>query len=264
MAHGQKSSFSIYDLSDRGNPTLIRRLYVEGELQAARLIDGTMRAAITFMGRPDLDIGDFEDRPPIAGVPTEPVGATSEPSEGQASSAGSPGAMGSRGEGEDRPAMAPVPAEDGEGALPIEEEADEDIDDPRNDGRAVHDHGEPEDHHIDDIREAVREAINETALSDWVPMAYDAIGEERVVRQVTRCEQFHRPGERAGIAVTSVISIDLDEPSMSRSEPAVISGPGIVYADDTELYVTTSNYAGFRGGFGGDGVDVAVLSLIHI
>ena len=240
MARGHKTSFSVYDLSDRAEPQLIRRLYIEGRLQAARLVDGTMRAAITFMGEPSIDFDGLGDRdrptllPPSGGSATEPAPA-------EASSAGSEG---SSGEQEDRPAMAPVPDEDGgEGGLPID--ADDEVEPEAEEIEAPRE-GRPEQAE-DEFIALLTDAINATPLSDWVPMAYDAIDDERLIRQVTRCEQFRRPGERSGIAVTSVISIDLDEPTAQRSEPAVISGPGVVYANGTDLYLTTSNYGGQFG-----------------
>lgn len=215
IARTSKTAIAVYDIGGDGDPVLLRRRYVEGELQAARLAAGTLRVAVHYDAAQYIDWGDVygegrggESAPGVAIPPTEGGGS--------ADGTGTGGAAGSAG--------API--------------------DTREDPQAAD----------DDWRTRLGRMIDESTLVDWVPLAYDAIGDLREVEQPISCARFHRPGERAGHGVTAVISIDLDAPLADLDDAAVVTGPGVVYASKEGLYLTTTRFpASFaRGG------DVAV------
>lgn len=224
--HGAKVVVDLYDVSDRAAPTRVERTYVEGHLVAARLAGGTARVVvhsnpIDSIGYDprfaNIDGGGGEGRAP---APVDSDG-------GGSSSAGSAGTGGADGSGEDD---APPPAE--------------------RIGQSSHAQVDG-----DDRFDALRGLIAETTIDDWLPLAFtvDAAGER--VSPVVACNRVSRPGERAGFGVTSVLSVDLDQPDAPRDDPAVVTGAGVVYAGTDALYVTTPNPGVF---FGRGGEDVAV------
>lgn len=214
IARTSKTAIAVYDIGGDGDPVLLRRRYVEGELQAARLAAGTLRVAIHYDAAQYIDWGDVYGEGRGGETPGEP-GVAIPPSEG----GGSAGGTGTGGA-------------DGSAGAPIDTREDPQVAD-------------------DDWRTRLGRMIDESTLVDWVPLAYDAIGDLREVEQPVTCGRFHRPGERAGHGVTAVISLDLDTPLADLDDAAVVTGPGVVYASKQGLYLTTTR---FPGGFarGGD------------
>lgn len=209
-----KVELRVFDITDRAAPALVRTVYVEGYLQAARLARRTVRVVAHF--DPSFQLAgriDFGGGSSGGGREPTPVDVDVPPSEGGGSS--SSGADGNAGEA---------------------------IEEPKADHAG-------EDH---DWRAEVRRVIAESTLDDWMPLVYEVAGDRREVGRVAACTAFHRPGERAGFGIASVFSIDLDRPLERLNDPAVVTGPGVVYASADSLYLTTGNHFGFGVARGGD------------
>lgn len=210
---GSKGVVSVYDISDRAAPSLVRRTYVDGALRTARLVNGTVRIVVQsepteWLGNdPRFDI----DGPPSAGGGTSP----GRPAEGS-SAGGSAGGDGAGPDGGDTDGA-------GEDEPPVDE------------GRFAQEA---------DWMAQVRALIESTTIDDWMPLAYDAVGDTTEVRRLVTCERVHRPGERAGFGLTAVLSIDLDDPTAAVADPAVVTSASVVYASADALYITTPNDAG--------------------
>lgn len=233
---GYRTIVAIYDISDRANPSLVRRLYVDGGLVAGRLTGRTARVVVHH--QPDIEL------------PWEDFYGNG----GGASSGGSTGSGGAASGGStppsvdvDEPSVEPAPE-------PMETDPAAEPDLPEEMGQ-----GQFPQQADEDPLAVLREAIGETELSDWVPNIYDAAGEARAVSQAARCERFFRPGERSGTGTTTVISIDLDDPTAKLDDPAVVTSAQLVYASSDNLYLTTVNYRDWAVLGGGDvAVDVGV------
>ncbi|MBU1432625.1 beta-propeller domain-containing protein [Myxococcota bacterium] len=208
------TAMSLFDISDRGAPTLQRRLIVEGNFISARLVGRVVRAVISSYSGPDLT-------PAYEAAYAQERQDYGEPPMAQG---GAGGAMGTEPgqatevEPQEAPAPSPAPVETRRSALTSEEIL---------------------------IAEATR-IIRASTLEDWIPYAYDLVGEERTSGQLSSCGHFYRPGERGGLGVTSVITLDLDQPTARFDDPAIIAEGATVYASATGLYVTTHNWHDFR------------------
>ncbi|MCA9561044.1 MAG: beta-propeller domain-containing protein, partial [Myxococcales bacterium] len=58
LARTAKTAIAVYDIGGDGDPVLLRRRYVEGQLQAARLAAGTVRVAVHYDAAQYIDWGD--------------------------------------------------------------------------------------------------------------------------------------------------------------------------------------------------------------
>lgn len=239
--NGGKVVLSVFDLTDREAPVLVRRSYIEGWLVAARLAGGTARVVV--QSNP-AELLAYDDR--FAGLePGGSGGQTPQPVDPEGGSSAGGGSDGSAGDedapeggGAEPPAERPGPAEpavpaEQMGQIPQAQVAE------------------------DDWMAPWRAAIGATTIEDWLPLAFEVAGETRRIERVVACDRVHRPGERAGFGLTSVISIDLARPEAARNDPAVVTGAGVVYAGPAGLYVATPNHAGLFRAVAGRG-DVAV------
>ena len=258
------TAISIYDLGDPAAPALIRRTYVEGELQAGRLTDRTVRVAVHFspVNRFETILGPiYEDYDgggagsSSGGVPVDGTNA-SPPNTGIPEPAEPPEAQPPEpiedGDGDDRG----EPDEPGDQVEPIP--APEPISPP--DADQPPPAQDPEAKRAE-LLAAVRDAVDAVPIDEWMPQLYDAHGDARETGRAIACNRVYRPGERAGSGLTTIISIDLDAPLARQDDPAVITAPGIVYASTTGLYLATNNFRDWpmRGGGGvAVGGDVAV------
>ncbi len=171
--HGPKTVLTVLDISNRETPQLIRRSVVDGSLLAARLVGGTIRAAVHFQGAPQIEFTKDPSEPIIVGTTgsaPDPDGAGSEPSPREGDSAGFAPAE-EEGEDEAEPIDEPIEA-------PIEEPVDEPID-------------EPIDEEEIDWQAQLLEAIDGSTLADWVPHMRTEIGDAVIVEPVTTCGQFY-------------------------------------------------------------------------
>lgn len=206
---------AIYDVSERATPRLLRTLNVEGSLVAGRLTGRLARLIVQHepvLDLPAFDFGGVEpDGPPISfdGGSTGPDGSSAQGDSGMP-----------------EPAPAPTPAEPAMERASGAQMAYEDA--------------------YAAYLEQVKAAIADTTIDAWIPQAIDVSAEgQGRQRRATECGQYYRPGERAGLGSTVVLTIDLDQPEAVLPDPAVVSSAGIVYASGENLYLTTVNWRDF-------------------
>lgn len=205
---------ALYDVADRTAPRLLRTMYIDGALAAARLTGRVARLVVHH--EPSLDLGAINvpggtepDSPPVA-EPT-PLPAEEVP----------PGA----------PAQE-VPAE----ATPPEPQADEI---PAGDAGTGAD---PYQAWLD----AAKAQIAATDVDAWIPQIIDVSADgQGTLRRAAACGQFYRPGERSGLGTTVVVSLDLDQPGATLPDPALVTATGTVYASGENLYLATVNWRDF-------------------
>jgi hypothetical protein len=222
---------AIYDVSERATPRLLRTLSVEGSLVAGRLTGRLARLVVQH--EPVLDLPPFDWSGVGGGTepsePYEPPAVDGGSSGTGGASGGGTGTGGSSGDadaGAPEPTPAPTPAE------PAMERA----------GGAQMAY---EDAYAAYIEE-VKAAIADTTIDAWIPQAIDVPAEgQGQQRRAVQCGQYYRPGERAGLGSTVVLTIDLDQPEAVLPDPAVVSSAGIVYASGENLYLTTVNWRDF-------------------
>ncbi len=221
-AFGPKTVISVFDVSDREAPTQLSRTVVDGHPLAARLVDRDVRLVVHFQGGFDAEPHHGHSVESRDGTVRLPEMAES----GGESSQGRDGGI-------------------EEVEVEIEDDgSDSDPDESREALIGRHD-AHPEDNWREQLDARVRDAINASTLADWTPRLSTLAGGEITDEQVTTCAQFHRPGERSGLGVTALIRIDLDEAVANPAEPAVVTGPGVVYASGTSVYLTTSTHPQF-------------------
>jgi uncharacterized secreted protein with C-terminal beta-propeller domain len=209
---------AIYDVSERAAPRLLRTLNVEGQLVAGRLTGRLARLVVQH--EPSIELPAFGWS---GGGGTEP----SEPPELPTVDGGTSGSGGGSGGGSaeaDAGAAEPepVPMERAQGAQMAYEDA------------------------YAEYVEQVKARIAESTIDEWIPQVIDvdAAG-QAAERRAAQCGQYYRPGERAGLGSTVVVTLDLDQPGASLPDPAVVSAAGIVYASGENLYLTTVNWRDF-------------------
>lgn len=215
---------ALYDVANRESPRLLRALYVDGYLVAARQTDRVARLVVHH--QPQIDM-------PVAG---NPVGA--EPSPGRID--GTEGGTGASSSGEATPGAPAEPATPPE-EVPVPEEPGED--EPHADDISA----DPEDPYQAWLA-ATRERIQATTVDEWIPQVLEVGPDGQVARRrAAGCEQFYRPGERSGLGTTVVLSLDLDRPSEVLPDPAVVTATSTVYASGENLYLATVNWRDFIG-----------------
>ena len=92
-------------------------------------------------------------------------------------------------------------------------------------------------------RDANRQVVEQTTLSDWLPdyTLTDAAGS--VLEQTERllaCDRVHVPNTFGGFGTSSVLTVDLDEPLAPDAGAATFAAAETVYATPENLYVATS------------------------
>lgn len=200
---------ALYDIADRTAPRLLRTMYIDGGLAAARLTGRVARLVVHH--DPSLDLGAINvpggiepDAPPVAEpgyVPPEEV---------------PPG----------------VP----EDATPAEPQADE---------ISAADAGAGEDPYQAWL-DAAKAQIAATDVDAWIPQIIDVSADgQGTLRRAAACGQFYRPGERSGLGTTVVVSLDLDQPGATLPDPALVTATGTVYASGENLYLATVNWRDF-------------------
>ncbi len=84
--------------------------------------------------------------------------------------------------------------------------------------------------------------IDAADLDDIMPKKLDlaASQSDGLVQQASICSDIYGPDSPAGAAVTTIVSLDLDNPTTKQRDIAVFEGVGIVYASQSSLYLVTS------------------------
>ena len=245
LERSSKTTVSVYDIGDAAAPTLIRRAYVEGRLEAARLIGQSVHLAVHF--NPILDASMFADiSMPNGNVSdtTEPQPIPSPPPDIQEPEWTDGGV-----DGEDRP-----PVEEPDAGAGPDDGGEIDPADERDGGVDEAGSGEfepkrdPDPGPADDpateqqALDAIRERLAELPIETWLPQVFDAAGDDLNAGHAVTCGNFYRPGERAGNGVTVVLSLDLGTPEAPLAGSAVVTAPAVVYASQTALYLATMDY----------------------
>jgi uncharacterized secreted protein with C-terminal beta-propeller domain len=81
--------------------------------------------------------------------------------------------------------------------------------------------------------------INDVDLKDILPKKYNS-NEDIEVSSIAECSDIYGPSTPAGLGLLSVISLDLDNPSLEQTALSVLGQRGLVYASKTSLYLTTA------------------------
>ncbi|MCP4197173.1 MAG: hypothetical protein GY762_08485 [Proteobacteria bacterium] len=81
--------------------------------------------------------------------------------------------------------------------------------------------------------------INDVGLTDILPKKYGSNG-DKVATTISECSDIYGPSTPAGLGLLSVISLDLNSPSLEQTALSVLGRRGLVYASTTSLYLTTA------------------------
>ncbi len=85
--------------------------------------------------------------------------------------------------------------------------------------------------------------LQDVPLDDWLPK-YTVTGSDGQSREgiTTPWDGFYRPIVGDGYQITTVVTIDLDDPGASFKATAITANAGTIYASLNALYVTDTNY----------------------
>jgi hypothetical protein len=91
-----------------------------------------------------------------------------------------------------------------------------------------------------ELIEKNEDRFNALTLDQIMPKKLDSVDGQ--AQYITACESVLGPKTPAGIGLTTVISIDLEQPTSPASSLAVFGAEGIAYASANALYLTTSRH----------------------
>jgi len=86
-------------------------------------------------------------------------------------------------------------------------------------------------------------AIGNATLDEVLPRKRDTLAaapELAETQAIALCTDGYGPSTPSGMAVTSIVSIDLDAPTTKQRDVVVFGDPGLVYATQESLYLTTA------------------------
>lgn len=88
-------------------------------------------------------------------------------------------------------------------------------------------------------------AIRAMTLDDWLPdyRIMDGSGAEVASGDIASWDGFFRPEDPDGYGITTVATIDLDDPEAPPTSTAVSANAGVIYASTEALYVTDPDYS---------------------
>jgi uncharacterized secreted protein with C-terminal beta-propeller domain len=81
--------------------------------------------------------------------------------------------------------------------------------------------------------------INDVELEDILPRKANS-NEDEKSSSIAECSDIYGPLTPAGLGLLSVISLDLNNPSLEQTALSVLGQRGLVYASKTSLYLTTA------------------------
>jgi uncharacterized secreted protein with C-terminal beta-propeller domain len=81
--------------------------------------------------------------------------------------------------------------------------------------------------------------INDVDLEDILPRKMNS-NEDKTSSTIAECSDIYGPSTPAGLGLLSVISLDLNNPSLEQTALSVLGQRGLVYASKTSLYLTTA------------------------
>jgi len=88
-------------------------------------------------------------------------------------------------------------------------------------------------------------AIRAMSLDDWLPdyRVLDGNGQEVTSGDIAGWDAFFRPEDPDGYGITTVVTIDLDDPEAAPATTAISANAGVIYASTEALYVTDPDYS---------------------
>lgn len=96
---------------------------------------------------------------------------------------------------------------------------------------------------------ATTETIENMTLEQWLPDYQVTDGDGKVVGSgdITSWDNFYRPETPDGYGITTVATINVDEPSSTPATTAITANAGVIYASSQSLYVTDTQYDWMSG-----------------
>ena len=85
-------------------------------------------------------------------------------------------------------------------------------------------------------------AIDGMTLDQWLPAYQIDAGGQTQTGSTTSWQSFYRPDAGDGYGITTVVTIDLNNPSGQFASTAITADAGVIYASTQALYVTDVNY----------------------
>lgn len=226
------TKLTVYDISDRTNPTPVRETYAQGQYVSARMVNSTARAVV----RTGVDVDAYIDvyaygggagggsvgSPGVAvDVDREPGAA---PSSGGSASAGS----GSSTPNSTEPADEPESEES-------EDKADVYYDEPYN---------PLTEEELEAAKNDLKATIDATPLSAMIPRAWTVTNPgsdtpEIIESQLADCSDVYKQSVSGGLGYLSVLTVDLASPAADIDTISLIGEGHNVYASGTSLYVAS-------------------------
>lgn len=86
-------------------------------------------------------------------------------------------------------------------------------------------------------------AIDAMTLDDWIP-DYEVVAADGSVRSgdVVTWQQFFRPEDPESYAITTVVTLDINDPNAPFASTAISANAGVIYASTAALYITDTDY----------------------
>lgn len=225
---GGLMTMTFIDVSDRTDPTIVRRIAVESQYAAARMIGSTVYTVARGQMFVDAPIaygyGYTVGSPGVAVSVDAPP-----PSDSPSSGSGSSGSASSSSTEVD-----PDGADSGD---------DEDAPEPpagKSDGFAP-DTTEP-DPALDEWKQAYLEALEAKTLEDLMPRMLDQNGANTSEDMLSGCGGFYKPSLVQGLQTVSLIAIDLANPTAEVAVSTTLGRVGTVFASQDAIYLASYTY----------------------
>ncbi|MBZ0272071.1 beta-propeller domain-containing protein [bacterium] len=104
----------------------------------------------------------------------------------------------------------------------------------------------------DDLKEKNRDEIEGYPLDTWLPEYYESGPDGEREGALSECTDYYRTQSPFGTAVTSVVTVDLENPADKLPDIALIANGALVYASTESLYVSAAADAYFAWDWEGD------------
>jgi len=221
---GELLTVTVFDVSDRANPRVIRESFLEGGYVSSRMI-GTqahivVRSAVTV---PYFDWYQYvtDDGSGNAGNGSDGGVVNVDAGTGTAVDGGSA-----------------VPPTEADAGTRTEPDPDAGAYQERQGALTVVD--------VDALRADFLALLADTELEDMMPQRVDVVDGQPIVGALVPCESFYHPSVTMGLNVLAVVTIDLGEDSDALAATGILGSSDTVYASASTLYVATYVYDYWR------------------
>ena len=222
---GQILKVTVFDVSDRTNPQVLRETYLEASYVSSRMV-GT-RVHLVANAYPELPQFDWYS---CVDPPTNGGGRTTTPSDGP----------------DDRP---PVAVDGGSATSTSTGTATdagaantEPVDPP-----PFEEKGQALSEGLQACRADFVQLLAEAELDDILPQRVDIVaGGAPQTESLVSCGTFYHPSVTMGLNVLAVVSFDLAEDGGAVASTGILGSSNTVYASATSLYVSTYMYDYWR------------------